>query len=107
MGTYRAITNYGETTVVEVRGEEYALIGTDEIFTRADFMWVDPYPLDLKPAQYTDTKLVQLGDTCCAGGDEFVVEAIEPAHGSHLFGRVRGERTWYACEYVVLLERRK
>lgn len=96
MVTYhRAVTLDGDTVAIEFPH-------SDEILN--SYLWVDPEPLDLRPAQYTDTRLVKLGDKVCCGGDEFIVANIRPALNDHPFGQIRAEiGPWYGAEYAVVL----
>lgn len=95
---YRAVDLDGQTIVIETDNVESV---------RDEYMWVDPAPLDLAPAQYTDTKLVKLGDLVCCGGDEFRVSYIRPCMDGFLFGRIKAETgAWYSVEYAVLLSRK-
>lgn len=94
---YRAITLGGNTTIVA---------GTDLEAFRHLYMYVDDDPLDLHPAQYDDTKLVQLGDRVACGGDEFTVRAMKPGTEQHTRGQIRGDSAvWYDVKYAVLLNR--
>lgn len=107
MATYhRAVFSNGEPGILARDGLEYRLFGDGRVYPVETFMWVDPEPIDLQPAQYTDTKLVELGDWVCVGGDEFNVLAVEPAQNKYPFGRLRGGNVWYACEYAALLNRK-
>ena len=97
MPYYRAVTLLGDTVCIS------APDGVDKI--KHLYMWVDDQPLDLRPARYTDTRLVELGDQVCCGGDEFRVANIRPCMDGYPFGQIRGESgPWYAVEYAVKLD---
>ncbi|WGH28516.1 hypothetical protein 13VV501A_gene0019 [Vibrio phage 13VV501A] len=97
---HRAVTHQGETVVIVVPDAGVQTV-------KHLYMWVDTDPLDLHPAQYTDTRLVELGDLVCCGGDEFRVAYMRPGMDGYPFGQIRGESgAWYNTEYAVLLERR-
>ena len=94
---YRAVTLDGDTIVIQADSVEAV---------RDEYMWVDSSPLDLKPAQYTDTRLVQLGDIVCCGGDEFRIAYVRPCMDGYPFGQIKsGSGPWYSVEYAVLLGR--
>lgn len=96
---HRAITPKGETISIAVPEA-----GIDSI--RHLYMWIDDSPLDLRAAQYTDTRLVQLGDMVCCGGDEFRVCYMRPCMDGYPFGQIRAETgPWYGVEYAVVLGR--
>ena len=95
---YRALTNSGEMTVIS------APTGLDSI--RHLYMWVDDSPVDLRPAQYPDTKLVELGDLVVCGGVEFTVASFSPAWLHYEHGQIRGTQgPWYSVTSAVLLSR--
>lgn len=98
---HRAITSKGETISIAVPEA-----GVESI--RHLYMWVDDSPLDLRPAQYTDYRLVELGDIVCCGGDEFRVAYLRPCMDGYQFGQIRAEvGAWYNVEYAVLLGRKE
>lgn len=96
---HRAITPRGDTICIAAPAA-----GLDTV--RHLYMYVDDDPLDLHPAQYDDTKLVQLGDRVACGGDEFTVRAMKPGTEQHTRGQIRGDSAvWYDVKYAVLLSR--
>lgn len=97
---HRAITKKGETISIAVPEA-----GVESI--RHLYMWIDESPLDLRPAQYTDTRLVQLGDIVCCGGDEFRIAYMRPCMDGYPFGQIKGATgPWYSTEYAVVLGRK-
>lgn len=98
---HRAITKKGETISIAVPEA-----GVESI--RHLYMWIDESPLDLRPAQYTDTRLVQLGDIVCCGGDEFRIAYMRPCMDGYPFGQIKGVTgPWYSTEYAVVLGRKE
>jgi len=90
--------------VITISGD--LIVVPDTELSAASYMWVDPDPLDLCPAMYDDTRLVELGDLVCCGGDEFRVTMMRPATAEYPRGQIRGmSGIWYSVKHAVLLSR--
>lgn len=97
---HRAITPKGDTIVIAVPTE-----GVNHI--KHLYMWVDDEPLDLHPAMYGDTRLVEIGDVVACGGDDIIVSSIRPATEAYPRGQIRGDGgPWYSVSSAVLIGRK-